>query len=323
MARQALAAAVLLAAGFVGTLAAEPGVPTMVIGKDHNGSAVLMPMMGVGTWQYNSTVTERVVYHSLQLGVRLIDTAFVYQNQDGVHKGILKSGVPRSEIFILTKVPGGLSAADTMAHHEHNLLELGVDAVDLLLTHFPCGFGDPPQNCSKAGRQATWRGLEALYHAGKARAIGVSHYCQQHLEDVLEIATVPIAVNQQEWHVGMGTDPEGVASFCRAHGISFQSFSPLCGPCGASALAELTSGPLVTSIGEAHGVTGAQVSLRWLVEQGSPVIPKTTNLQHMRDNMDLFSWALTAEELAQLNKATSPPSTEPVSADCKIPELIF
>merc|ERR1719253_1746156 len=107
----------------------------------------------------------------------------------------------------------------------------------------------------------------------------------------------------------MGEDPEGVNSFCKAHGIQFQSFSPLCGPCGASALEELTRGPLVTSIGKAHNKTGAQVSLRWLVEMGSPVIPKTTNLRHMQENFDLFEWRLTAEERIRLSAATSPPST--------------
>ena len=115
-------------------------------------------------------------------------------------------------------------------------------------------------NCSKAARQATWKGLEALYKSGKARAIGVAHYCQQHLQDVMDIATVDIAVNRGEWHVGMGGNPLGVPSFCRKHGISYQSSSSLCGNCAGSDRTQLITGPLVASIGRAHNVSGAQVT---------------------------------------------------------------
>merc|ERR1712194_518940 len=129
---------------------------------------------------------------------------------------------------------------------------------------------------------------------GKARAIGVSHYCQQHIDDVLEIATVPIAINQQEWHVGMGPDPQGVRSYGEKHGITFQSFSPLCGPCGDVLDKELISGDLVT------------------------VIAKTDKLDHLKENLDLFRFKFSAEDLRALNGAASPPSVETVAADCKI-----
>merc|ERR1719263_2605375 len=194
-----------------------------------------------------------------------------------------------------------MSTGDTIAAHESNLAQLQLSYVDLLLTHFPCGFPtsptSPPVNCSKKARQDTWRGLEAMYKAGKTRAIGVSHYCQKHMEDVLEIAKVTPAVNQQEWHVGMGPDPEGVVSFCQKHGISYQSFSPFCGPCGPAAHKELISGPLVSSIGKAHNVSGAQVSLRWLVQSGSPVTAATTNPKHLQEDMNIFSFHLTDGEM--------------------------
>merc|ERR1712232_185019 len=195
-----------------------------------------------------------------------------------------KSGVPRSEIFLTTKVNPDQGENGTVAAHEENLRLLGLDYVDLLLVHFPCNF-DGVTDCSMSARQASWRGLERLHKAGKARAIGVSHYCQKHLQDVLDIATVPVAINQQEWHVGMEPDPEGVRSFCDAHNITFQPFSPLCGPCGTH---ELITGNLVTGIGAAHNKSGSQVSLRWLVENGSPVIAKTDNPKHLALNMDLF-----------------------------------
>jgi diketogulonate reductase-like aldo/keto reductase len=312
---------------YVSSATGELKIPSMKIGTDVHGKGVFMPMGGIGTWLYNNSQAESEVLSALKLGARLIDTAYNYENEKGVAAGVKKSKVPRSEIFLTTKIPGGLSTADTISAHESNLEQLETDYVDLLLTHFPCGFPtsptSPPVNCSKAARQDTWRGLEAMYKAGKARAIGVSHYCQQHILDVLEIATVPIAVDQEEWHVGMGTDPQGLVSFGKKHGISYQSFSPLCGPCSKKDHEDLISGPLVTSIGKAHNVSGVQVALKWLVQNGSPVIPKSSDPAHIQEDLDLFSFTLTDAEMAKLNAATTPPSAEPVSADCKLPEETF
>jgi diketogulonate reductase-like aldo/keto reductase len=295
---------------------AQLDIPTKEIAP-----GVHMPMAGLGTWEYNNTVAEAAVKMALVYGTRSIDTASVYDNQEGVGAGVKSSGVPRKEIFLTTKVLPGLGEEGTVANHEDNLKKLGMEYVDLLLTHMSCSFDvEDPQHsplCNKTDRQATWRGLERIYHAGKARAIGVSHFCQQHMDDVLEIATVPLAVNQQEWHVGMGPDPQGVVSYCDAHGITYQSFMPLCNPkyCNST---ELYDGKLVTDIGKAHGKVGPQVALKWLVESGSPVIPKTSNPDHLAEDMDLFSWDLTKAEFERLSSATSPPSVEPVADDCKI-----
>merc|ERR1711871_1236886 len=191
--------------------------------------------------------------------------------------------------FVTTKIPGGLNDTEAEANFASCLADLQTPYVDLLLIHFPATM-DGKSSGGKAGRQREWKVLERLYKSGKARAIGVSHYCQRHLEDVMEIATVPIALNQQEWHVGMGSDPVGIVSFCKKHGIVYQSFSPLCGPCAPNGTS-LVHGHLVSSIGKAHGVSGAQVSLRWLVKQGSPVIPKSSNPAHIKEDLDLFNWA--------------------------------
>lgn len=316
-----------LFSAYVASASGELKIPTMKIGTDVNGKGVFMPMGGIGTWLYNDTQAEAEVLAALKLGARLIDTAYNYENENGVGAGMKKSGVPRKEIFLTSKIPGGLSMADTMAAHDQNLNQLQTEYVDLLLTHFPCGFptkpNSPPVNCSKVARQNTWKGLEAMYKAGKARAIGVSHYCQKHIEDVLEIATVPIAVDQEEWHVGMGPDPQGLVSFGKKHGISYQSFSPLCGPCSKKDHEDLISGPLVSSIGKAHNVSGVQVALKYLVQLGSPVIPKSSNPTHIQEDLDLFSFTLSSTEMAKLNAATTPPSAEPVSSDCKLPEQTF
>ena len=151
--------------------------------------------------------------------------------------------------------------------------------------------------------------------------MGVSHYCQKQLDDVLEIATWPIALDQEEWHVGMGPDPQGIVSFCTEHEILYQSFSPLCGPCRKNETS-LIDGKLFTETGKAHKVSGPQVALRWLVNLGSPVIPTSTNPLHLKEDLDLFDWPgedLTEAEMQELSTATSPPSVEPVRADCTLP----
>jgi diketogulonate reductase-like aldo/keto reductase len=293
--------------------------PTIPIRALHG--SIEMPLAGTGTWLYNDSQAEYTVGEALKLGVRLIDTANTYGNQVGVGKAIKASGINRKELFITSKVPGGLDYQDTTAAAEQNLQQLGVDYVDLLLVHFPCSMTNPPKNCTKAARQTTWHALEAQVFTGKARAIGVSHYCQKQLEDILEIATVPIAANQEEWHVGMGTDPSGVVSFCKQHGISYQSFSPLCGPCGNQS-SVLIDGPLVTKIGKKHGKSGPQVALKWLVQQGSPVIPKSHNVEHIQQDFDVLSWSLSHAEMAELSTSTSPPSIEPVSGDCQLPTQV-
>jgi len=262
---------------------------------------------------------ESGVASALASGARLIDTALTYENNVEIRKAIAASGINRQELFISTKVPGGLGTAGTLAAHEQNLQQLGMDRVDLLLSHFPCGFPTSPTsglvNCSKQARQDTWRGLEQIWKAGKARAIGVAHYCQKHLEDILEIATVKISVDREEWHVGMGADPVGLVSFCKQHGISYQSSSPLCGNCKLHK--ELVTGPLVTSIGKAHNVSGAQVALKWVVQSGSPVTPGSSNPKHLREDLEIFDWTLSETEMAQLNGASSPPAAD-FPAVCKL-----
>ena len=142
---------------------------------------------------------------------------------------------------------------------------------------------------------------------GKARAIGVSHFCSRHLKDIYEIATIKPAVNQVEFHVGMGSAGVNATDvtheFCTKHGITYTSFSALCGPCKTK---ELLTGKLVTSIGRKYGKTGAQVALKWQVQQGIPVIPKSSNPKHLAENLDLFSWQLSQKDMDVLSAATSP-----------------
>jgi diketogulonate reductase-like aldo/keto reductase len=229
----------------------QAGVPAI---KLNNG--VVMPMVSIGTWQYNSSTAQQVVSEALRLGYNHVDTANDYNNQDGVGKAL--ASFPRSSYFLTTKVPGveaphtGDAYNRTKASLAQNLQLLGLSQVDLVLVHFP-----PVGNtlwCSSM--QETWRAMEEFYNAGLARAIGVSNYCESSFDCILKTATVVPAVNQVGYHVGMGLDPIGIRSYCNAKGVVVQAYSPL-----GDDTAELISGPLVTSIGGNHNKTGAQVSM--------------------------------------------------------------
>ena len=148
---------------------------------------------GIGTWQYNNSVAEAAVALALSLGYTHIDTAIGYDNQEGIARALKASSRPRSSYFLTSKIPGGLSQSDAMQQLEESIQQLGVDFVDMMLVHFPATWGGKG---GKAMRQAGWKALEDFYKAGKARAIGVSHFCESHIADILEIATVMPAVNQ-------------------------------------------------------------------------------------------------------------------------------
>lgn len=258
-----------------------------------------------------------------------VDTALVYGNQKGVGRALKDSKRARESYFLTTKIPGGLNASATQSSLDQDLAELQVDYVDLMLVHYPCTM-DAKQAGGKASRQAMWRVMEQFVKAGKARAIGVSHYCKRHLQDVLDIATVPVSVNQVQFHVGMGhagPDATDNEQFAKDHGITYQSFSPLCGPCTDAAGnpdRSLITGPLVVGIGRKYNKSGAQVSLRWQVQQGIPVIPKTDAVAHLQQNIDIFDWELDADDMARLSAATAPAvagvgtGVNATSGDCTI-----
>jgi len=294
---------------------------------------VEMPLAGFGTWQYNSTVAEAAVTAFLNLGGTHIDTALGYGNQDGVGRAIAKrtsGGLQRTDLFLVSKIPGGLNETAATASLELSLSQLFPAGdkkayVDLMLVHFPATWSGTG---GKAMRQAQWRAMEAFAKAGKARAIGVSHYCKRHLDDVLEMATIKPAVNQVQYHVGMGSAGPNATDdleYMRSQGVTYEGFSPLCGPCAGPDHLELISGKLVSSIGAKYGKSGAQVALKWQVQQGIPVIPKSANPAHIAENLDLFSWSLSKEEMHALTAASKPavagdagPGGIPVSGDCSV-----
>ena len=297
-------------------------IPSIVIGTDVQGKAVEMPLIGAGTWQYNDTVSYQSVCQALEAGYTFVDTAFGYGNQKGVGLAIRDCwNGKREDLFVMTKIPGGLNASLVHAAHTQNLMQLGLDYVDHLMTHFPADWA-ATTHASPKDRQDEWLALEQIYYAGQARSIGISHYCTQHIDDILDVATVIPAINQVEYHIG-SQDVDGVIEKCRTEGITFMSFSPLCGPCQYEPQDSLITGDLVTSIGAHYGKLGSQVSLRFIVQQAltqgsymGGVIPKSNNMKHIQSNMDIFDFELSNQDMERLQAATKPP---PEAGDCSVP----
>ena len=296
-------------------------IPTIVIGTDVHGLPVKMPLVGAGTWQYNDTIAYQSLCKAFDVGVTFVDTAFGYGNQKGVGKAIKDCYQGRREdLFVMTKVPGGLSTQETLAAHHQNMFELNLEYVDHLMTHFPADWQGT--KASPKIRQEEWLALEEIYYSGKARSIGVSHYCPQHIDDILRVATVWPSINQVEFHVGSG-DIDGVMEKCKKEKITFMSFSPLCGPCQYEPEDSLITGDLVTEIAKKYDVTGSQVSLRFIVQQAlqeesymGGVIPKSNNKAHMQSNIDIFSFELSEEDMERLKQATKPAAE---AGDCDVP----
>ncbi|KAL3940895.1 MAG: hypothetical protein SGBAC_004638 [Bacillariaceae sp.] len=308
-------------------------VPTISIGMDVYGNSVDLPLVGAGTWQYNDTIAYESVCKAIQAGYSFIDTAWGYKNQKGVGRALkdcwFGSGKSREDLFLMTKIPGGLNTSEVWETHQQNLKELQLDYVDHLMTHFPADWKETV--ASPAARQEEWMALEFIYRTGQARSIGVSHYCTQHFEDILREGTVMPSINQVEYHVG-SQDIDQVMKYCADHNITFMSFSPLCGPCEYEPQDSLIHGDLVTKIAshysrssssqleleksETDGISGSQVSLRYIVQQGIPVIPKSNTLSHMVSNRNIFDFELTQEDMDALAGASKPAAE---GGDCDVP----
>jgi len=310
-------AAASVASAVAGLPETYPSVPMNGV----NGK-MAMPLVGLGTWQYNDSVAEAATLAAFKIGYRHVDTAFGYNNQVGVGSALKKVDLQREEYFVTSKIPGGLNSSATEATLEEGLQQLGLEYVDLMLIHFPATWGGKG---GAALRKEEWLALEKWAKTGKARAIGISHYCKSHIEDILSVNTLPIALNQVMYHVGMGTSPDiatDYKAYVQSKGIVYMSFSTLCGPCDGEEPMELIKGQLVTDIGKAHDKTGAQVALKWAVQQGIPVVPKSSDPKHLAEDFDLFSFNLTDADMAKLTAATTPATGADDSGDCEISEIV-
>ncbi|KAG8458826.1 hypothetical protein KFE25_005253 [Diacronema lutheri] len=276
---------------------------------------VFMPQVALGTWEYGADDVARAIPLGVAAGFTHIDTANNYRNQRAVGDAIRASTL-REKVFLTTKVPGCTLTtpteceAATARDADDNLAQLGFRNVDLLLLHFPPRPFPwrPREDCARL--RAQWRALEAAYDAGKARAIGVSNFCPSCFECLASAgegerdppARIVPAVNQVQFHVGMGVDPGGIASYCAQRGILLQAYSPL----GDARSRDLIDGALVRAIGEANGRTGVQTSLRYVAQLGYALVTKSASKAHLEEDIDLFLWALTPSQMRALGEARSP-----------------
>lgn len=244
-----------------------------------------IPQLGLGTWPLDDAQAAAAVVQAVEAGYRHIDTAVKYGNENGVGDGVRSAGVDRSELFITTKLDGTYQGQDRAIEGlEGSLRRLGLDYVDLLLIHWPLPARDE--------FVSTWKTFERLQDEGKVRSIGVSNFKPTHLERLIAETDVLPAVNQIQLSPAITRTADRAYNY--AHGIVTESWSPL----GAST--ELLSAPILSVLAEKYSKTPAQIVLRWHVQNGLVAIPKTANPQRMRENLDVFDFALDGLDLAEL-----------------------
>ena len=245
-----------------------------------------IPQLGLGTWPLDDDQVAAAVVSAVEAGYRHIDTAVKYGNEEGVGNGMRASGVDRAELFVTTKLDGQFQGQDrAVAGLEGSLKRMRLDYVDLLLIHWPL-----PQRDEFI---STWKTFERLQAEGKVRSIGVSNFKPAHLERLLAETDVVPAVNQIQLSPAITRAAE--REFHARHGIVTESYSPL-GGSGAS----LLKAPILVQLGEKYDKTPAQLVLRWHIEQGLVVIPKSGDPERMRENLDIFDFALDRQDLAEL-----------------------
>ena len=239
-----------------------------------------LPMLGLGVWQVpDGGTAEKAVRWALELGYRHIDTAQAYGNEASVGKALRDSGVPRDEVFITTKFQPGHK--DPVAEAEKSLRRLGVDQVDLYLVHWP-----------QRGPVWAWPGLERAQERGLARSIGVSNFSASDLDQVIAAASSAPVVNQIQFSAMEYR--RGLVEACRRHGIVPEAYSPL-------GTGRHLTNQRVTEIAARVGRTPAQVLLRWCVQHGVPIIPKSTHRERIAENARVFDFTLSDEDMGALD----------------------
>nr|WP_317453296.1 aldo/keto reductase [Streptomyces xanthii] len=256
-------------------------VPPIIL---NNG--VEMPQLGFGVWQVPDDEAEKAVATALEAGYRSIDTAAIYGNEEGTGRAIAASGVPREDLFVTTKLWNADQGHDaTLRAFDASLAKLGLDHVDLYLIHWPLP--------SKGLYVETYKALEKIYADGRARAIGVSNFLPEHLDRLTDETNVIPAVNQIELHPQL---QQRVARERHGElGIATEAWSPLGSGKG------LLEVPAIIAIAQKHGRTPAQVVLRWHVQTGNVVIPKSVTPSRIKENIDVFSFELDAEDLGAIS----------------------
>lgn len=264
-------------------------------------NGIEMPKLGFGTFLMNGTECEESVLTALTNGYRMIDTAEAYGNEEAVGNAIVKSGIPREELFIVTKV-NFRSYENTRETVEASLEKLKTGYLDLVLLHWPFG------NYYKA-----WRELEMLYKEGKIRSIGVSNFEPDRLIDLIEFNEIVPAVNQIETHLLCQRQKEH--QWLEKYRVQHMAYAPL----GQGRQNEMFENPVLTAIAKSHGKTAAQVALRFLIQSDVVVIPKSVHEKRIIENSELFDFELNPSEMEQLKQMDT---AKPMIGNPENPHLV-
>ncbi|ANB09566.1 oxidoreductase [Streptomyces ambofaciens] len=245
-----------------------------------------MPQLGFGVWQVPDDEAETAVAQALEAGYRSIDTAAIYGNEEGTGKAVAASGVAREDLFVTTKLWNSDQGYDsTLRAFDTSLEKLGLEYVDLYLIHWPTP--------AKERYVDTYKAFEKLHADGRVRAIGVSNFLPEHLERLIGETSVVPAVNQIELHPHL--QQHALREFHAEHGIATEAWSPLGSGKGILEI------PAIVAIAQKHGRTPAQVVLRWHLQTGNVVIPKSVTPSRIEENIDVFGFSLDTEDLAAIS----------------------
>ena len=257
-------------------------VPTIDL---NNGQTI--PQLGFGVYQIDPAETADAVRQALEIGYRHIDTAEMYGNEAGVGQGVRDAGLDRDEVFITSKLNNGFHEPDAARRaFDQTLTELGTDHVDLFLVHWPL------PTLYGGDFVSTWKTLEEFYRDGRARSIGVSNFQVNHLRRLAQEADVVPAVNQIEVHPYLLNSE--VRAYGAEHGIATEAWSPI-------AQGGVLGDPAITAVAERLGRTPAQVVLRWHLQRGDIIFPKSTTPSRIQENFELFDFELTEDDMVGIS----------------------
>jgi 2,5-diketo-D-gluconate reductase A len=255
-------------------------IPTVTLNDGHT-----MPVIGLGVGELSDSETEQAVSTALDAGYRLIDTAAAYGNEEAVGRAIAASGVPREELFVTTKLAThdqGFQASQDSC--KASLERLGMEYVDLYLIHWPAG--------ERGAYVDSWGGLMKEKEAGRARSIGVANFHEEHLSNVIELSFFTPAINQIELHPLL--NQAALRAVNAQYGVVTEAYGPL-------GVGKLLDNPTIGTIAQAHGKTPAQVLIRWSLQLGNVVIPRSSSPERIKSNLDVFDFELTDDEMGTLN----------------------
>jgi diketogulonate reductase-like aldo/keto reductase len=250
-------------------------------------NGIKIPVIGLGVYQMaDGDRTQHAIDRALKVGYRHIDTAAIYHNEISVGKAVRSSLIPREQIFITTKLWNADQGYDqAIRAFEKSLSNLGMDWVDLYLIHWPV----------QGKRKDSWRALEKLYNEGRCKAIGVSNYMENHMEELLSYANVKPAVNQIELHPYLLNERMDIVNLCRQADIIPIAYSPL-------TRGTQLKDPSLVKIAKSYEKTTAQLLIRWGVQQGFAVIPKSAIHSRIEENIDVFDFEISAADMERLNE---------------------